>query len=303
MPGKTPFILVDVFTSKPFGGNQLAVFTDAAALSTGEMQELAHEMNFSESTFVMPAELPGAARRVRIFTPTREMPMAGHPTAGTTWVLASRGEIALDSASVDATLQLGIGPVTVTVESINGKPDFVWMAHREAEFGAKRDDRGRIAEALGITAEDIRDDLPIQVVSTGVPFIFVPVRTLEALAKCAPNAPAIAALFKPGEEVLLIYMFVANESGEFAPRSRMFAPHSGVAEDPATGSAAAPFGAYAATYGLIKPAPKTSFAIQQGIEMGRPSEICVEVVRKDSTAYAIRIGGRCVIVGEGAMYP
>jgi trans-2,3-dihydro-3-hydroxyanthranilate isomerase len=83
----------------------------------------------------------------------------------------------------------------------------------------------------------------------------------------------------------------------------MFAPHSGVAEDPATGSAAAPFGAYAATYGLIKPAPKTSFAIQQGIEMGRPSEICVEVVRKDSAAYAIRIGGRCVIVGEGAMYP
>ena len=173
MPRKTPFILVDVFTSRPFGGNQLAVFTDGAALSTSEMQELAHEMNFSESTFVMPPESTGA-RRVRIFTPKHEMPMAGHPTVGTTWVLASRGDIALESASVDATLQLGIGPVTVTVESTGGKPDFVWMAHREPEFGAKRDDRKRIAEALGITAADIRDDLPIQTVSTGVPFMFVP---------------------------------------------------------------------------------------------------------------------------------
>src|SRR5271167_5207884 len=163
MSRKTPFILVDVFTSRPFGGNQLAVFTDPAALSASEMQELAHEMNFSESTFAMPPESAGAARRVRIFTPLREMPMAGHPTVGTTWVLASHGEIALDSASVDATLQLGIGPVTVTVESTGGKPDFVWMAHREPEFGARRRDRGRIAKALGIAAADIRDDLPIQV--------------------------------------------------------------------------------------------------------------------------------------------
>ena len=254
MPRKTPFILVDVFTSRPFGGNQLAVFTDAAALSASEMQELAHEMNFSESTFVMPPETSGA-RRVRIFTPTHEMPMAGHPTVGTTWVLARRGEIALDSASVDATLLLGIGPVTVTVESSGGKPDFVWMAHREAEFGAKRDDRERIAEALGITAADIRDDLPIQSSRPEFRSSLFQLRTLDALAKCAVNAPALAALFKPGEPILPIYMFVANESGDFAPRSRMFAPHDGVAEDPATGGASAPFGAYAAAYGLIKPAP------------------------------------------------
>jgi trans-2,3-dihydro-3-hydroxyanthranilate isomerase len=301
MPRKTPFTLVDVFTSRPFGGNQLAVFTDAAALSAREMQELAHEMNFSESTFVMPRESSGA-RRVRIFTPRREIPMAGHPTVGTTWVLASRGEIALESASVDATLQLGIGPVTVTVESTDGKPDFVWMAHREAEFGAKRRDRGRIAKALGIAAADIRDDLPIQVVSTGFPFVFVPLCNLDALAKCTPNAAPIAALVKPGEQPPLIYMFVANQSGEFSALARMFAPNDGIPEDPATGSAAAPFGAYAATYGLINPAPKASFLINQGVEMGRPSEICVEVARKDGGAFAIRIGGRCAIVGEGAMF-
>jgi trans-2,3-dihydro-3-hydroxyanthranilate isomerase len=301
MPRKTPFILIDVFTSRPFGGNQLAVFTDAAALSSSEMQELAHEMNFSESTFVTPPDSSGA-RRVRIFTPKHEMPMAGHPTVGTTWVLASRGEIALDSPSVDATLLLGIGPVTVTIESTGGKPDFVWMAHREAEFGAKRTDSKQIAEALGITAADIRDDLPIQIVSTGFPFMFVPIRTLDALAKCAPNPTALAGLFKPSDQILPVYMFVANESGEFAPRSRMFAPFTGVPEDPATGSASAPFGAYAATYGLINPAPKASFLIRQGVEMGRPSEIHVEVARKDSGAFAIRIGGRCAIVGEGSMF-
>ena len=114
MPRKIPFILVDVFTSRPFGGNQLAVFTDAAALSASEMQQLAHEMNFSESTFVMAAEHPGRGAARQDFHAQARIPMAGHPTVGTTWVLASRGEIALESASVDTTLQLGIGPVTVT---------------------------------------------------------------------------------------------------------------------------------------------------------------------------------------------
>ncbi len=302
MPRTTPFILVDVFTSRPFGGNQLAVFTDAGALSAAAMQELAHEMNFSESTFVMPPDSSGA-RRVRIFTPRREIPMAGHPTVGTTWVLASRGEIALASASVDATLQLGIGPVTVTIESEGGQPDFVWMAHREAEFGATRDDRGRVAKALGITAANIRDDLPIQSVSTGLPITFVPLKTIDALARCVSNSAALAALFETADQMQPVYMFVANQSGEFAARSRMFAPHTdGITEDPATGGAAGPFGAYAAAYGLIKPAPRTSFLIQQGVEMGRPSEIRVEVARNDSGASAIRIGGRCAIVGEGAMF-
>jgi trans-2,3-dihydro-3-hydroxyanthranilate isomerase len=302
MSRKTPFVLVDVFTSRAFGGNQLAVFTDAAALSATEMQELAHEMNFSESTFVMPAESSGA-RRVRIFTPRREIPMAGHPTVGTTWVLASRGEIPLASASVDATLQLGIGPVTVTVESTNGRPEFVWMAHREPEFGAKRDDVERIATALGIAADDIRDDLPVQSVSTGFPFTFVPLKTIDALARCVSSGSALATLFESADHMQPIYMFVANESGEFGVRSRMFAPHTdGITEDPATGGAAGPFGAYAATYGLIKPAPRTSFLIRQGVEMGRPSEIRVEVARKDSGAFAIRIGGRCAIVGEGSMF-
>src|SRR5258707_2936272 len=110
------FTLVDVFTSRAFVGNQLAVFSDAAGISDAEMQALAHELNFSESTFVTASDVPGVVRRVRIFTPAREIPMAGHPTVGTTWVLASHGQIPLKSASIDATLQLGIGPGTVSIE-------------------------------------------------------------------------------------------------------------------------------------------------------------------------------------------
>ncbi len=303
MHHQAKFTLVDVFTSRPFGGNQLAVFTDAAGLSDAEMQSLAREMNFSESTFVTASDAPGAVRRVRIFTPAREIPMAGHPTVGTAWVLASRGQILLKSARVDAILQLGIGPVTVSIEGANAKPEFVWMTHREAEFGAIRRDFARVANALGIAAADIREDLPIQIVSTGFPFVCVPLRSGNALARCAPNQAALAALFEANQQRLPIYMFVAKEQAAFAVRARMFAPHTdGIPEDPATGSAAAPFGAYAAACGLIKPEPSASFLIQQGVEMGRPSEIHVEVARKDDGAVGVRIGGRCAIVGEGAMF-
>ncbi|HYL59533.1 MAG TPA: PhzF family phenazine biosynthesis protein [Candidatus Acidoferrales bacterium] len=299
MPKKVAFTIVDVFTSRPFGGNQLAVFTDAAALTPAEMQTLAREMNFSESTFVTAAEVAGAMRRVRIFTPRNEIPMAGHPTVGTTWLLASRGDIALDSACVDATLQLGIGPVTVSIESANGRPSFVWMTHRAAEFGAIRRDRAKIAKALGVTAADIRDDLPIQIASTGIPFIFVPLKTLDALARCAPNEAALAKLFKAGEPRLPVHIFVANQSNDFSVRARMFAPHTdGIPEDPATGGAAAPFGAYAARHGLIDSAGAT-FTISQGVEMGRPSDIRVEVRRKADGVLGIRIGGRCAIVASG----
>jgi trans-2,3-dihydro-3-hydroxyanthranilate isomerase len=299
------FTLVDVFISQPFGGNQLAVFSDAAAISDAEMQALAHELNFSESTFVTASDVPGVVRRVRIFTPAREIPMAGHPTVGTTWVLASHGQIPLKSprGHLDATLQLGIGPVTVTIESANAQPEFVWMNHREAEFGAIRRDGARIANALGIEASDIRDDLPIQLVSTGFPFIYVPLRSIDALARCAPNKTALAALFEESKPRLPIHMFVVKEQAPFVVRARMFAPHTdNIPEDPATGSAAAPFGAYAAMHGLIKPEPSATFLIQQGVEMGRPSDIHVEVTRKDGGAFAIRIGGRCAIVGEGAMF-
>ncbi|HEY4689905.1 MAG TPA: PhzF family phenazine biosynthesis protein [Anaerolineae bacterium] len=297
------FVQADVFTDRPFGGNQLAVFTDARGLSDAEMQSLTREMNYSESTFVLPPDTPNAVKRVRIFTPATELPMAGHPTVGTAFVLAQRGEIPLHGAMTEAVLQLGIGPVTVTIEAEDGAPSFVWMTHREARFGAVRDDRGRVAQALDIDGDDIRDDVPMQVVSTGLPFLFVPLRSLAAAGRCRSNVSALGALFA-GTQPEGVYVFTTETvSPRASVHGRMFAPHVlDIPEDPATGSAAAPLGAYLSRYGLLPDAPEARFVCEQGIEMYRPSQIHIEVHREADRISGLRIGGQVVVVGEGDVF-
>lgn len=271
------FVLVDVFTDRPFAGNQLAVFPDGRGLDDGQMQTLAREMNFSESTFLLPPEIPGAVKRVRIFTRSHELPMAGHPTVGTAAVLAERGEIPVPGT---VTLQLGIGPVTVAVEH----GPFVWMSHRPAEFGPVRQDRERVARALGLEETDLHLEWPAQTASTGTPFLLVPLRSLDAARRCWPVDP-------PFGEVLggLVGFYVfTTEAVEADVHARMFWPLPlGLGEDPASGSAAAPLGAYLARYGMAR------FVVEQGVEIGRPSRIHVE------TEPELRIGGRAVIVGRG----
>jgi trans-2,3-dihydro-3-hydroxyanthranilate isomerase len=296
------FLQADVFTDTPFGGNQLAVFTDARGLTTEEMQTLTREMNFSESTFVLPPEIPGAAKRVRIFTPAMEMPMAGHPTVGTTYILAHLDEIPLTGDVTDVVLQLNIGPVLVSIERKDGKVGFVWMTHRAPEFGPVRDDRERVAVALGITAADLVDSLPLQIVSTGVPFLYVPVRSLEAIRKCRPNQAALRDLFE-GEPSMVYPFTTETESLNTHIHSRMFAPHvADIPEDPATGAAAGPMGAYAARYQVLPRQPVMKFVIEQGIEMKRASYISLEVKTEGEAITGIRIGGQAVIVGEGEIY-
>jgi trans-2,3-dihydro-3-hydroxyanthranilate isomerase len=303
------FVQADVFTDRPFGGNQLAVFTDARGLSGDDMQALTREMNFAESTFVLPPEIPGAVRRVRIFTPGRELPMAGHPTVGTAYVLVRRGEIALDGATTEATLQLGIGPVKVAVEHEAGQVKFVWMSHRDPEFGPVREDRERVAGALGISGADLLDGLPVQVVSTGLPFLYVPVRSLSAIGRCRPDLSALNELFA-GTDPVMVYMFTTETVTPGAHlHCRMFGPHvAGIAEDPATGSAAGPMGAYAARYRVLPHGPRMQFVIEQGIEMGRASQIHVQVQTSEASGASedgisgIRIGGQAVIVGEGEIF-
>lgn len=297
------FVQADVFTARPFGGNQLAVFTDARGLSVAEMQTLAREMNYSESTFVLPAEIPGAARRVRIFTPAIEMPIAGHPTVGTAFVLAQRGEIPLTGDLTSALLQLNIGPVPVEIESQEGQPQFVWMTHRAPEFGPIRTDRERVAAALNVSADDLSSDWPMQVVSTGVPFLFVPLRSLEAIGRCRVNQSALQNLFEH-DAPLMVYMFTAETTSPATQlHARMFAPHvADIPEDPATGVASAPMGAYAARYRVVPRQPHMRFIIEQGIEMGRPSQIHLEVKTEGEAITGLRIGGQTVIVGEGEIF-
>jgi trans-2,3-dihydro-3-hydroxyanthranilate isomerase len=299
MASTVAFTLVDVFTSRAFGGNQLAVFHNAGRLTAAQMQALAHEMNFSESTFVIPPARSSDPIRVRIFTPRREIPMAGHPTVGTAWVLATRAQV---PGSGEATLRLGIGDVTVAIDGRARRPEFVWMAHKPAEFGERRTDHDRIAAALGIDTADISTDLPIEAVSTGNPFLFVPLNSAHALARCVSSGAALGSLFDGPEQMLPVYMLVCGRSLKAGVRARMFAPHTdGIVEDPATGSAAAPLGAYLRAHGVIGKTPRTRFTVIQGVEMGRRSEIAVEVDDRGGDAPSIRIGGRCVIVGEGQM--
>lgn len=300
MPRRYRFFQADVFTDRPFGGNQLAVFTDARGLSDGEMQTLAREMNFSECTFLFPPDSPEAVKRVRIFTPAKELPMAGHPTVGTAHVLAHLGDIDVQDGSTEVTLELGIGPVAVAVEGRDGAPDFVWMVHREPEFGAVRDDRERVAGALGLSAGDLHADRPLQTVSTGVPFLFVPLSSLDAARRCRPNVSALDDLFEEKQPEGVYVFTTETTSPDVRVHGRMFAPHAlDIPEDPATGSAAAPLAAYLARYGIVT---EPRLILEQGVEMGRPSRIHLDVRRDGDRFTTLRIGGQTVIVGEGELF-
>src|SRR5688500_3417107 len=231
------YLHYDVFTGEPLLGNQLAVFPDARGLSTAQMQAIAREINFSETTFILPAERADTDVRMRIFTPQVEMPMAGHPTVGSTFALAHAGVIAPGRARF--VFGLNVGPVPVDLEWSDGTVSFVWMTQAAPAFGRSAP-RGDVAEAVGLTAGDLLDDPPVQEVSCGVPYWIVPVRDPAAVDRAVPDA---AHLRRLGERVgvsLPVYLFAREAGGGEEFYCRMFGPGIGVLEDPATGSAAGP---------------------------------------------------------------
>ncbi len=291
------FVLADVFTTTPFGGNQLAVFTDARGLTAAQMQTLARELNLAETAFVLPPEIPGAAQRVRIFTTEIEMPFAGHPTIGTTFVLAREKIIPLTGAETSVILQLNIGPTPVTIAARDGDPTFVWMTQRPAAFGNPERDTAPLAHALGVLPDDLHPTWPTQIVSTGVPYLIVPLRSLAAVQRARPGSPALRDyLTRVGADQpmhVCAYLFALETAAlGHTAHARMFDP-GGLAEDAATGSAAGPLGAYLHHHHLTPPGP---IIIEQGYEMNRPSLIHVEV-----TAAGIAVGGQAVIIGEGVI--
>jgi trans-2,3-dihydro-3-hydroxyanthranilate isomerase len=273
------FKIVDVFTDRPLAGNQLAVVLDAEGLEPGLMQAIAREFNFSETAFVTRSQRPGCDWRVRIFTPLIELAMAGHPTVGTAVVLREAG-----MAGSEVVFELGVGPTPVAFDG----DGLAWMTQPEARFGATVGDRELLASALSLSTQDIRADLPAQVVSSGNEFLFVPISSLEALGRMQANMAdwerATSGLRRGG-----VFGFVETSRGRV--RARMFAPALGVAEDPATGSAAGPLGAYFARHLGV-----TSLLIEQGVEMGRPSTLHV-----DASEARPRVGGRAVTVASGEL--
>ncbi|MEZ4766990.1 MAG: PhzF family phenazine biosynthesis protein [Caldilineales bacterium] len=302
------FVQVDVFSDTPFGGNPLAVFYDARGLSGSQMQQLALEMNLSETTFVLPPETPGADFKVRIFTPTAELPFAGHPLVGTHWVLAALGRVPLREPVTEVTFELGVGLRQATLHVAGGNVTQVVTDHQPPQFlsAATGGQIERLAAALRLPAAAILDTgKPPQVVSTGYRQLFVPGRSLAEVAAINANGldvPALIGLCReldlPGPDVAVFSLQTSLPGRDV--HMRFFAPHQGIPEDPATGSASGGLGSYLVHHGLVAATPPvTTIHTEQGIEMNRPSKVTVLVEGTSDHIDMVRVTGDVVQVMTG----
>ncbi|HYH85360.1 MAG TPA: PhzF family phenazine biosynthesis protein [Pyrinomonadaceae bacterium] len=289
---------VDVFTDRAFGGNPLAVFTNGRGVSTETMQAIAKEFNLSETTFVLPPDDARHDWRVRIFTPGSELPMAGHPTVGTSFVLAREHLVRRDAKETTIILEEGVGPVPVRVEFSSGEPVFAEMSQPLPTFGPRLEDRRAAAAMLSLDENDIDDGLPLEVVSCGVPFLYVPLKSLDAAHRARPRADLMEGMRDVPPGVFVLTREVEGEGSTV--HSRMFAPGLGITEDPATGAASGPLGCYLVRYGIVPRAASAGIVSEQGIEMGRPSLIHIRIESEgDGEITGVKVGGQCHFAGEG----
>jgi trans-2,3-dihydro-3-hydroxyanthranilate isomerase len=305
---KARYVRVDVFATEPFGGNPLAVFPDAKGLTPREMQLLAMEMNLSETTFVVPPTPgSGADFRVRIFVPDMEIPYAGHPTLGTFYVLAKEGRIKLKDPMTAVKMEVKAGIMPVEIFSSKGKISKIVTVQNKPEFGPVIDDIGLIADALSLSKSDFNPrDAPPQYVSTGLPWIIVPVRTRKAVEKASGNAAVFAGLRQrlPNNIADLYVTCLDPIDPTSTTHSRGLSLVSrNVVEDPATGSASGCLGAYLVERRLIPVDKVTKMTNEQGYEIGRPSKIAVEVrTSGDGRIESVRVGGSVVHMMDGTVY-
>jgi trans-2,3-dihydro-3-hydroxyanthranilate isomerase len=299
------FYQADVFTGQPFGGNPVAVFPDAHGLSDHQLQQIAREMNLSETVFVLPPTDQAAVVRLRIFTPTQEIPFAGHPVLGTFYVLAQIGLIAATEGITRVMQECNIGLFPVELHTSDGQVESVVMTQPKPEFLGPVDameDVYKIAGALGLPKHTITDmKWPIEVVSTGLPVLIVPVRTLTAVRSIRPDASAIVDICSRfGANGIMPFTTVTVEPSATI-HARMFAPSIGILEDPATGSASGALGAYLVQNGVVDVAPTIEIIVEQGYEIERPSQILVRVESDDDIIQTVKVGGQCVMVVEGTL--
>jgi trans-2,3-dihydro-3-hydroxyanthranilate isomerase len=297
------YLHYDVFTDHLFGGNQLAVVLDGRGLASATMQAIAKEMNFSETTFVLPPELPDTDVRMRIFTPADELPMAGHPTIGATFALARAGVI--EPGRAGWTFGLGIGPTAVSLTWTGDDLSFAWMTLARPQFGPPLADPARAAAALSLPAAAVTGaGTPVQVVSCGVPFLFVPLATRAAVDDAAGDRAALDALLAGTQSGAHgVFLFSADPGDDDATvYSRMFAPRLGISEDPATGVASGPLGCYLVRHKIVVPQHAGDMVSLQGVKMGRPSRVHVSIGVDGSEIATVRVGGEAVLAGEGILY-
>lgn len=315
------FVTCDVFTDRPFGGNPLAVFPSVAGLDTATMQAIAREFNFSETTFVEAATRPGCTCKVRIFTPGRELPFAGHPTLGTAHVLVHAGAVpgaapggpggAAGAGHLDLVFEEGVGPVPVRVTLDAGRPVFAELsAAKMPEAGPQPPDAAILARVLSLDPADVLGGaFAPQSFSCGIPFLFIPLRSRRALERARiDKARFDEALSKYAAPDCFVFAFGEPAPDGSAPqrkgdrpveiRARMFAPAEGIEEDPATGSAVAALSGYLAKRD-DSPGTTLRWTIHQGVEMGRPSLLQVTAERGTNGLTSVKVGGASVVMTEG----
>jgi trans-2,3-dihydro-3-hydroxyanthranilate isomerase len=296
---KYNYYTCDVFTDQRFGGNQLAVLPEASGLNDKQMQQIAREFNFSESTFVLPAD-EGSTRKVQIFTPTREVPFAGHPNIGTAFVLATAGEFGEIGESTEVVFEEKAGLVRISIrKSDQGAISCELKAPQVFSLG-KELPAEMVAEALCLSASEIVTDIHSPIVaSVGLPFLMVELRDRSVLQKAGINPIGFERIADQGV-MPDIHLYVRSDD-EFDIRARMFAPLDGVPEDPATGSANCALAGLLAHY-HESTSGHFEWRIAQGVEMGRPSLLQARAEKTADKVLSTWIGGSCVLVSEGHIY-
>jgi len=282
---------VDVFTTQPLEGNPLAVFPEASGLDDVTMQKIAREMNLSETVFVVPATRASLAAGVRIFTPTRELPFAGHPTVGTSFVLLDEGTV--PAGTKQFVLEEKVGPVPIRVET--GERPLIWLTTPPISYG-RTYDRLRCAQALGVAAHDLLDITP-QWLSAGNPTVFIALRDRRAVDDAWLDSHGVSIIKGADAAPICVFVFTPAPEGAYA---RMFAPEYGVPEDPATGSSTGPLAAFMIRHRLVSGAAGTRFVSEQGAKMGRRSLLYVEL-HGAGGADGIDVGGYVTPIAEGTL--
>lgn len=311
---KYSFIQLDVFTDRAFAGNPLAVFPEAEGITDEQMQQIAREMNLSETVFVLPSDKEDVLRRLRIFTPGSELPFAGHPIVGTWNCLAREGVVPLPengNGRVQLKHEVGIGVLPIEIDFQDGVPVRVTMTQGTFDIRSEIDDwqeQADIARALGLAREDLDETLPIQAVSTGNTMLLVPVRSLADLGNCRPNQNLLDDIFGRNEVLrggTGCYAFTREtiEIGEARAHARFFVG-MGIGEDPATGSAAGPLGGYLVYHDATRVEPVDEvyqFVIEQGDFINRPSRIGLAVKGAPRKVEEVRVSGESVVVARGVL--
>ena len=304
------FLQLDVFTDHAFSGNPLAVFPEAAGLSDEVMLKIAREMNLSETVFVLESDNAEVLRRLRIFTPTREIPFAGHPVVGTWNALAREGVVPLPGGGNGWQRihhEVGIGVLPVEIEFKDGQPVQVVMTQDKFEILEDVEDgheQAEIALALGLAREDLDESLPIQVISTGLSCMAVPIRSLADLRSCRVNAALLAEIYtRRGATGCHAFTRETIEIGLSRAHARFFAPADNIAEDPATGSACGALGGYLVHHGALSLDPdydgRYRFVIEQGDFIHRPSRINLNINGAAGAVEEVKVGGPSVLVARG----